>query len=190
MGYAIAGAARDAGAKVQLVSGPTALEAPPGVDRVPVVSARDMYEAVMSRAEAADIFIGAAAVADYRPEAYSEQKIKKGDGGRSLALERTDDIIAAVSTLTRRPFTVGFAAETNDVEAHALGKLTRKSLDMIAANQVGRPGTGFASDENALSVYWSDGRRELGKSSKTDLAAALIDLIIERSRAKYQTETA
>ena len=186
MGYAVAVAAAEAGARVSLVSGPTALPAPPGVERIDVTSAEDMYTKVMARAARCDIFIAAAAVGDYRPARCAEQKIKKEDGPATLDLVRTPDIAAGVAAMDGGPFTVGFAAETESVQAHAQDKLERKGLDMIAANRVGLPDRGFASDRNALSVLWRDGgSRELGLAPKAELARSLIALVAERYRAEH-----
>ena len=186
MGYAVAAAAVEAGARVTLVSGPTALAVPPGVERVDVASAEEMHGEVMARAAGCDVFVAAAAVADYRPARVAEQKIKKSDGPAALDLVRTPDIIAAVAALDDGPFTVGFAAETESVEVHARDKLERKGLDMIAANRVGLPDRGFASERNALSVLWRDGGcRELELAPKADLARSLVGLVAERYRAEH-----
>ena len=186
MGYAVAAAAAEEGAVVSLVSGPTALPAPPGVERIDVTSAGEMHAEVMARAGGCDIFIAAAAVADYRPARREEQKIKKGDGPAALDLVRTPDIVAGVAALDDPPFTVGFAAETQSVEAHALEKLERKGLDMIAANRVGLPDRGFASERNALSVLWrGGGRRELALAPKAELARSLVGIVAERYRAEH-----
>ena len=186
MGYAVAVAAAEAGARVSLVSGPTALPGPPGVERIDVTSAEEMYTKVMARAARCDIFIAAAAVGDYRPARCAEQKIKKEDGPATLDLVRTPDIAAGVAAMDGGPFTVGFAAETESVQAHAQHKLERKGLDMIAANRVGLPDRGFASDRNALSVLWRDGgSRELGLAPKAELARSLIALVAERYRAEH-----
>ena len=184
MGYAVAVAAVEEGARVSLVSGPTTLPAPSGIDRIEVASAEEMYAEVMARAGGCDIFIAAAAVADYRPARRAERKIKKGDGPAVLDLVRTPDIVAAVAAMDDRPFTVGFAAETEALEAHAKDKLERKGLDMIAANRVGLPDRGFASERNALSVLWRDGGRELALASKAELARSLMGLVAERYRAE------
>ena len=184
MGYAVAGAAVEAGARVSLVSGPTALPAPPGVERIDVTSAGEMYAEVMARAAGRDVFIAAAAVADYRPAHRAERKIRKGDGPAAIELVRTPDILAAVAAMDGGPFTVGFAAETESVHAHARDKLERKGLDMIAANRVGLPDRGFASERNALSVLWPGGGRELDLAPKAELARRLIDLVAERYRAE------
>ncbi len=189
MGYAIAAAAIEAGATVTLVSGPVALPTPAHATRVDVESAAQMYEAVMSRVSQCDIFIGAAAVADYRPQHVAASKIKKTHADMSLALECTPDILASVAALQSTelgaPFTVGFAAETDDLEVHAQAKRAAKSLDMIAANWVGRPGTGFDSDENALTLFWDGGGTQLPQSSKDKLARQLITIIAERAHARY-----
>ena len=186
MGYAVAVAAAEAGARVSLVSGPTALPAPPGVERIDVTSAEEMYSQVMARAARCDIFIAAAAVGDYRPARCAEQKIKKEDGPATLDLVRTPDIVAGIAAMDGGPFTVGFAAETESVQAHAQDKLDRKGLDMIAANRVGLPDRGFASERNALSVLWRDGgSRELGLASKAEIARSLMALVAERYRAEH-----
>ena len=184
MGYAVAGAAAEAGARVSLVSGPTALPAPPGVERIDVTSAGEMHAEVMARAAGRDVFIAAAAVADHRPAHRAERKIRKGDGPAAIELVRTPDILAAVAAMDGGPFTVGFAAETESVQAHARDKLERKGLDMIAANRVGLPDRGFASERNALSVLWPGGGRELDLAPKAELARRLIDLVAERYRAE------
>ena len=185
MGYAVAVAAVEEGARVSLVSGPTTLPAPSGIDRIEVTSAEEMYAEVMARAARCDVFIAAAAVADYRPARCAERKIKKGDGPAVLDLVRTPDILAAVAAMDDRPFTVGFAAETEALEARAKDKLERKGLDMIAANRVGLPDRGFASERNALRVLWRDGgSRELGLAPKAELARSLMGLVAERYRAE------
>jgi phosphopantothenoylcysteine decarboxylase/phosphopantothenate--cysteine ligase len=178
MGYAMAHAAQQAGAKVILVSGKTNLIPPQFVDFIEVYSAQEMFDAVMKELELKiDIFIGTAAVADYRPIRSENQKIKKNQSIMSIELERTPDILANVAKASPRPFTVGFAAETQDVEKYALSKLNKKNLDMIAANQVGIPNQGFDSDNNALQVFWRDGSMELPHASKTKLARQLIEII-------------
>ena len=185
MGYAVAGAAVEAGARVSLVSGPTALPAPPGVERLDVTSAGEMHAEVMARAAGCDVFIATAAVADYRPAHCADQKVKKGNGPATVEFVRTPDILAAVAAMDGGPFTVGFAAETESVRAHAQDKLERKGLDMIAANRVGLPDRGFASERNALSVLWPGGGREFGLAPKAELARRLIDLVAERYRAEH-----
>ena len=186
MGYALAEAAAGAGARVTLVSGPTAISTPPRVECVEVMTAAEMCEAVMGRVGDASILIAAAAVADHRPAVYRDRKIKKNGAGEALALERTPDILAEVATLSRRPFTVGFAAETDEVEANARAKLQAKALDLIAANRVDGPGVGFASEDNALDVYWaSGGGLHLGYKPKRVLAEELVALIAQRYRAAH-----
>lgn len=177
MGYAIAQAAQQAGAKVILISGKTNLTPPQFIDFIEVYSAQDMFDAVMKNLKETDIFIGTAAVADYRPIRSENEKIKKNQDIMSIELERTPDILANVAKASPRPFVVGFAAETQDVEKYALSKLNKKNLDMIAANQVGLPNQGFDSDNNALHVFWRDGSMELPHTSKTKLAKQLIEII-------------
>ena len=186
MGYAIAGAAAEAGARVSLVSGPTELATPPGLERIDVCSAEEMYAETIARATDCDIFIAAAAVADYRPAQSSDRKIKKTEGGTTLELVRTPDIVASVASMNDGPFTVGFAAETESVHSHARDKLERKGLDMIAGNQVGLPDRGFASERNALCVLWRGGGRDLPLAPKSELARTLIELVSERYRAEHQ----
>lgn len=183
MGFAVARAAQQAGARVTLVSGPVSLPAPEQVRRIDVVSAQQMLEACEREVDAQDIVVAAAAVADYRPVAVAPHKMKKEQGTPALTLEHTPDILASLASRPRRPFLVGFAAETQDVEAHARRKLERKSLDMIAANDVGIPGLGFESDDNALQVIWREGGVVLTRASKELLARQLVDLIAERYRA-------
>lgn len=182
MGFAIADAAATLGAEVTLISGPVTLTTPAKVKRINVQSALEMHAAVMAHAQQHDIFIGCAAVADYRPDVIAEQKIKKNEQSDTLCITmvKNPDIVASVAALTeRRPFTVGFAAETQDVEKYALGKLTKKKLDMICANDVSISGQGFDSNDNALMVYWSNGQHALPLSSKRELAQALM-LFIHR----------
>ena len=181
MGFAVAAAARDAGAEVTLISGPVALSTPSGVHRIDVETAAQMYQAVHAVIAQADIYIGAAAVADYTPTCCASIKIKKTSDHLDLSLERAPDILASVAVLERRPFTVGFAAETNDVERHARDKLSRKRLDLIAANEVGTD-RAFDCEDNALLVLWPGGRRELALKSKADLAREFIALLAERFR--------
>ena len=183
MGYALAAAAREQGARVTLVSGPVSLPVPAGVERVDVESALQMHDAVMQRAAKADIFIACAAVADYRVDQAAAQKIKKSNTSMTLELVPNPDILAAVAALEQRPFCVGFAAETTDLEKYALDKLERKKLDMIAANAVGEAGSGFNADSNQLEVFWRDGRESLARASKTEIARRLIELVAERYTA-------
>jgi phosphopantothenoylcysteine decarboxylase / phosphopantothenate---cysteine ligase len=178
MGFAVAHAAREAGAEVILVSGPVALPTPPGVQRVEVESAADMLAAVLREVETTDIFISTAAVADYRPTHTYDQKIKKTSDHMDLAMERTTDIVGTVAARAQRPFVVGFAAETESVEQNARSKLLKKNLDMIAANEVGTD-KAFDCEDNHLVVLWRTGRRELGRASKSTLAGRLIGLIAE-----------
>jgi phosphopantothenoylcysteine decarboxylase/phosphopantothenate--cysteine ligase len=153
------------------------------VRRIDVETAEDMYRKVHDEIAGADIFIGCAAVADYRPHSAAEQKIKRTASEIDLKLVRSPDTLASVAALPRPPFTVGFAAETNDVAKHAREKLDRKRIDMIAANQVG-PDCGFDRETNTLTVFWSGGGElALGEGSKPLLARRLVDLIAERYRS-------
>jgi phosphopantothenoylcysteine decarboxylase / phosphopantothenate---cysteine ligase len=179
MGFAVAEAARDAGAEVILISGPVNVCTPPGIRRVDVETADQMLAAVNENLGGTDIFIAAAAVSDYRPVQVSMEKIKKTSDSLMLALSRTTDILATVAAGAARPFVVGFAAETQNVERNALAKLEGKNLDMIAANQVGE-GLAFDQDDNALTVYWRGGGRELKRAGKAQIAAELVALIAER----------
>ena len=179
MGFAVAAAAREAGAHVTLVSGPVQLQTPTGVTRINVESARDMYAAVHRHVAEADVFIAAAAVADFQPVTIAKQKIKKQGVSVKLDLEPAPDIVKSVADMAKRPFVVGFAAETNDVEDNARSKLKRKKLDMIAANHVG-DGIAFDCDDNALTVIWPGGKVEVPRGPKIDVARALIGLIVER----------
>ena len=179
MGFAVAAAAREAGAHVTIVSGPVQLQTPVGVTRINVESARDMYAAVHRHVADADVFIAAAAVADFQPVTIAKQKIKKHGGSVNLELEPAPDIIKSVADMQRRPFVVGFAAETNDVEDNARIKLKRKKLDMIAANQVG-DGIAFDCEDNALTVIWPGGKLEVARGPKIEVARELIALIAQR----------
>jgi phosphopantothenoylcysteine decarboxylase/phosphopantothenate--cysteine ligase len=182
MGYAVAQAAREAGAQVLLISGPVALADPPGVSVQRVRSALDMHRAVLEALAGVDVFIGTAAVADYRPAAPAASKIKKDQDRLTVELVRNPDILAEVAARADRPFTVGFAAETDDVLSYARRKLDEKRLDLIAANTVGA-GQGFEVDDNALTLLWPGGQRELSRASKAALARQLIEVIGERLRA-------
>ena len=185
MGFAVADAARRLGAEVTLVSGPVALDPPAGVGVVPVGSAAEMHREVMSRAAGCDIFIATAAVADYTPAAAAPGKLKKAAAPLHLDLRPTPDILAEVAALAAPPFTVGFAAETEELERHARAKLERKRLDLIAGNRVGGPDLGFDSDRNALLVLWpGGGRAEMPAGPKTLLARQLLALVTERFLAK------
>ncbi len=182
MGFAIAAAAARRGAHVVLVAGPVALATPAGVERVDVRSATQMHAAVLA-ALPADAYIGAAAIADYTPAHVAASKIKKRAGHLTLELVPTADILAEVAVHAMRPrLVVGFAAETDNLEAYARGKLEKKKVDLIAANRVGLLGSGFESDDNALEVYWPGGALALGPAPKTELAGQLLDLIAARLR--------
>lgn len=176
MGFALAEAVVEAGGRAILVSGPVNLATPARVERIDVVSSADMYQAVFDHLDQADVFIAAAAVTDYKPMTVSEHKIKKVQDTLTLELGRTQDILSAVARESE-VFCVGFAAETEQLEQHAQDKLNNKDIDMIAANWVNRPGLGFDSDENALTVFWTDGRKVLEHATKSTLARQLIHLI-------------
>jgi len=176
MGFALAEAVVDAGGRAILISGPVNLDTPPRVERVEVVSSADMYKAVFEYIEQADVFIAAAAVTDYKPVSASAHKIKKDQEHLTLELCRTQDILSSVAQASDA-FCVGFAAETDQLEEHALAKLKNKGIDMIAANWVNRPGLGFDSDENALTVLWADGRKVLEHGKKSALARQLLHII-------------
>lgn len=176
MGYALAIAARDAGATVTLVSGPVHLPKPVGINIIDVVNTQDMYDAVMANAHSIDIFIGVAAVADYRPIEVATQKIPKTAETMQLTLVRNPDIAASVSALEHRPYMVGFAAETEHLIQNATAKKKRKNLDMVIANQVGQ-NLGFDQDENSAIVLWNNQQKVYDKMSKQKLARELIVLI-------------
>ena len=183
MGFSMATAAAETGAEVILVAGPVHLATPPGVTRIDVETASQMHEAV-EKIESIDIFIGCAAVADYRPQQYHDKKIKKtAEKQREISLIENPDILAGVSQRKQKPFIVGFAAETDNITDYAKEKMVRKQLDMIAANQVGK-GLGFAVDTNALQVFWHQGDAVLPQALKSHLARELMRLIIERYDAK------
>ena len=188
MGYALAEAAAALGATVRLISGPVSLPCPEGVERIAVETALEMHEVATRLAPASDIFIGCAAVADYRAESAAEHKIKKVEGDEELVLRlvKNPDIIAAVAALpvAARPLVVGFAAETRDLEAYARDKLTRKGLDMIVANDVSREGLGFGSDNNAALVLWGDGQESLAPQPKRELADAVVRHALARLAAR------
>jgi phosphopantothenoylcysteine decarboxylase/phosphopantothenate--cysteine ligase len=179
MGFAVAAAARAAGAEVVMITGPVALTTPAGVRRIDVESAADMLAAVESEIGAAQIFVGTAAVADYRPARRAAQKIKKSSAELNVEVERTVDILATVAARAKRPFVVGFAAETEQLEQHAKAKLLKKNLDMIAANDVGDEKV-FDRDENTLVVLWRNGRQQIGPASKPEVAVQLVALLGER----------
>ncbi|MEZ9409295.1 bifunctional phosphopantothenoylcysteine decarboxylase/phosphopantothenate--cysteine ligase CoaBC [Vibrio lentus] len=180
MGYALAEAAAKQGATVTLVSGPVSLATPNQVTRIDVDSAQQMFDVVSANAAQHDIFISCAAVADYRPETIADQKLKKVDGKDDMTIQmvKNPDIVASVASMTEgRPFTVGFAAETQDVEKYARGKLERKNLDMICANDVSVEGQGFNSSSNELHLYWKDGDKSLPLDSKDTLGFQILDQI-------------
>jgi phosphopantothenoylcysteine decarboxylase / phosphopantothenate---cysteine ligase len=176
MGYAMARAALEAGANVTLVTGPVSLQAPDQVNCVKVNTAKEMRDVVLSNADDADIFIAAAAVADYRCEEIAEQKIKKSEKTLSIKLEKNPDVLADVANLLSSPFTVGFAAETESLKDNAIKKLKGKGLDMIAANLVGDE-LGFDKEDNALEVFWSGGSLSLQTAPKEKLARQLVNVI-------------
>ncbi len=177
MGYALAEAAIEAGAEVTLVSGPTYIAKPERANIVDVVSALDMHSAVMSTIDQQDIFIGVAAVADYRPVDSADQKIKKNADQMTITMVKNPDILADVASRDTPPFCVGFAAETNDVVEYARGKLEHKKLDLIAANHVGGSETGFGTTDNAITLISNDNAIELPRQHKSALARQLISEI-------------
>jgi phosphopantothenoylcysteine decarboxylase/phosphopantothenate--cysteine ligase len=184
MGYALAQAAKKFGAKVNLISGPVNLPPPNGIDIVNVETAEQMHQAVMATVVDTDIYIGAAAVADYIPELTEQSKIKKHHVKTNLTLTKTKDILADVAALKTPPFTVGFAAETDDLENYAKTKLREKKLDMIAANWVGKKQGGFDSDQNALEIFWHNGHQSLPLTNKIQLAEELLKLIASHYHEK------
>lgn len=179
MGYAIANAAANEGAKVTLISGPVNIATPQGVDVISVNSAIEMHQASMALVNDATVFIACAAVADYRVDEIASQKIKKTTetDHMQINLVKNPDIVADVASSPNKPFTVGFAAETQDVEQYAKGKLKRKNLDLIAANNVAIAGQGFNSDENALCVYSEHKKTEIALADKIAVAVQLVQLI-------------
>ena len=184
LGFAVAAAAAAMGAQVTLVAGPVALATPAGVRRVDVRSAAQMHEAVLAALPGQDAYLGAAAIADYTPAEVLPQKLKKSGDTLTLTLVRTADVLADVAAHPSRPrLVVGFAAETRDLEAYARDKLHRKGLDLIAANDVARAGQGFESDDNALSVFWREGRLDIAHGPKPAVARALLALVADRLEA-------
>ncbi len=178
MGFALAKAAFEAGATVTVIHGPTSSKPAAGITSVCVRSAAQMHEAVMAQVHSVDIFIAAAAVADYRPRTVHEAKLKKeGQDSLTLELVKNPDILMDVCRLQEKPFCVGFAAETNDVSAHAKDKMKRKGADMIVANRVGGPRGGFDDDANAVTVFWSNESEEFELVNKSILAVRLLRLI-------------
>ena len=188
MGYAIAQAAAVQGAEVIVISGPVNITQPVGVEVQDVQTAEEMYAATLAAVADADIFIAAAAVADYRPAQVAGQKIKKKNEQMSIELVRCPDILATVAALDTAPFTVGFAAETENLTDYARGKLEKKRLDMIVANRVGSD-CGFDSDDNAATVLWKDGEKHFPTTSKTDLARDIIELAAQRFYAVRGSNT-
>lgn len=190
MGFSLAQAALDAGANVTLVAGPVQINAPEKIHRIDVESARQMHAAVMNSIQQQHIFIATAAVADYCPSTHHKNKLKKSEAELNLSLQLNPDILADVAALKDAPFTVGFAAETNNIEQYAKTKLTSKNLNMIAANKVSYDSDtgdsiGFNSEFNALDVYWNQGHLKLARENKNQIAQKLIALIAEH----YQSET-
>lgn len=188
MGFAIAAAAAKRGANVTLISGPVNLTTPAGVTRININSAVEMQQAALACAIKNEIFIACAAVADFRPAQVAEQKMKKQPGNEEMVIQlvKNPDIVASIAALTeQRPFTVGFAAETQNVEHYARGKLTTKNLDLICANDVSVQGQGFNSDTNALHLYWPNGDKALPLATKADLGQQLVTEIV----ALYQHAT-
>lgn len=187
MGFAVAVAAAEAGADVTLISGPVHLPTPTNVYRIDVETAQQMHSKVMEHVQHCDVFIACAAVADFRPQQFEQNKIKKTENDQlQLVFEPTLDIVSAVTAEEHAPFVVGFAAETSSADVYAKDKLVKKKLDMIAANRVG-VGVGFAVNENELEVFWKGDSRLLPKAPKKQLARDLMTLIIERYNAKNTT---
>ncbi|CAI3156054.1 Coenzyme A biosynthesis bifunctional protein CoaBC [Acinetobacter calcoaceticus] len=189
MGFALAAACYAAGAQVTLIAGPVSLDTPNGVKRVNVASARQMLDISMNSLETGcDIFIATAAVADYRVAEIAEHKIKKAGDELNVSLVKNPDIVATIAGQEKRPFMVGFAAETQNVEEYAAGKLVAKKLDMIACNDVSRADIGFASDENAMTVFFAENyhmkKRELEKASKQEISQQLVEAISDALRRK------
>lgn len=185
MGYALALAAAEAGARTFLISGPTNLAVPDRVTRIDVTSAQQMYDASLQEATSCDLFIGAAAVADYRPVTIAAQKLKKNHSDQmTIELVKNPDIIAAVAALQPKPFTVGFAAESENLLTYARTKLQQKNLDLVVANNIATEGIGFDSDDNAVTLIDLNSEQELTQRSKQQLARDLIALLAERLPAQ------
>ena len=187
MGFALAEASVELGAQVVLVAGPTACRASGHIERIDVETAQDMAEAVKSKLTGCHIFISAAAVADYRVKAVADQKIKKTTDELTLSLTRNPDILSGVASSPERPFTVGFAAETENLLENAQSKLLRKGLDMVLANDVSKADRGFDVDVNQVSVVWKEGQKELALMPKLILARQIMEIISERYHAKSST---
>ncbi|NRA24892.1 MAG: bifunctional phosphopantothenoylcysteine decarboxylase/phosphopantothenate--cysteine ligase CoaBC [Oleispira sp.] len=183
MGYALAEAARDAGARVTIISGPVRLDTPEKVSVTQVKSANDMLTACLEQSDC-DIFIAAAAVADYRPLQIAQQKIKKSGEQMQMALIKNPDIVATIAQLEDKPFVIGFAAEPQDVATYARGKLTKKNLDMIIANDVSNTDIGFNSDNNAVTVFWGENQQDFPRMAKSALAHELIELVAHQFSKK------
>ncbi|MBT8444685.1 MAG: bifunctional phosphopantothenoylcysteine decarboxylase/phosphopantothenate--cysteine ligase CoaBC, partial [Gammaproteobacteria bacterium] len=188
MGFAVAQAAARAGANVTLVAGPVSLDTPGGVERIDVETAAQMSDAVLDRAARCDIYIGAAAISDYRPGVVQEQKIKKKAATLQVDMVKSSDVLAEVAALERGPFTVGFAAETEKLEEHARAKLTGKKLDMIVGNLVGE-GLCFDRDDNSVLILWSDGSKAIDRMPKTQLADRIIDTVADRYQGAARAPT-
>ena len=180
MGYAIARAAQQAGANVRLISGPVSLACPHQVERIDVETAEEMLQHSLAKINDCDIFIATAAVADYRPCQIAREKIKKTDDNIIIELEKNPDILAQVAASKQAPYTLGFAAETQNLKEYALAKLKQKNLNMIAANQVGLTDSGFNSEYNALEIFWPGGQQSLQRASKQTLAFQLIEILAEQ----------
>ncbi|MFT7008046.1 MAG: phosphopantothenoylcysteine decarboxylase/phosphopantothenate--cysteine ligase [Colwellia sp.] len=185
MGYAIAQEALRAGAKVTLISGPVAISPPIGCQLISVVSAQEMHDEALNYAKKCTTFVACAAVADYRVANIAEQKIKKTNDAMQLELVKNKDIVADVASLTNKPFIIGFAAETQNVEHYAHGKLIRKNLDLIAANDVAKSGQGFNSDNNALTLFSAIDKTEIPLANKQIIAKKLVSLINQHYLAKH-----
>ena len=183
MGYALAEAAREAGARVTIISGPVRLDTPEKVSVTQVKSANDMLTACLEQSDC-DIFIAAAAVADYRPLQIAQQNIKKSGEQMQMALIKNPDIVATIAQLEDKPFVIGFAAETQDVATYARGKLTKKNLDMIIANDVSNTDIGFNSDNNAVTVFWGENQQDFPRMAKSALAHELIELVAHQFSKK------
>jgi phosphopantothenoylcysteine decarboxylase/phosphopantothenate--cysteine ligase len=188
MGYALAEAARDAGARVTIISGPVRLTAPDKVTVIAVESASEMLAASLEQQKNCDIFIAAAAVADYRPIQVAQQKIKKSGEQMQISLIKNPDIVATIAQLEDNPFVVGFAAETQDVATYARGKLKSKNLNMIVANDVSNSDIGFNSDSNSVTVYWGENQQDFPLMSKSALSNELIELIAHQYTAPTNSE--
>lgn len=181
MGYAMAQAAAELGAETILISGPVSLPVPAGVKRVMVESAKEMYDAVLAQYDHADIVVKTAAVADYRPKDIASSKVKKKDGESVLELERTDDILKTLGSMKQHQLLIGFAAETDDVDTYAKGKLEKKNADYIIANDVSKAQRGFDADTNAVTVFGKDDfQQQFDLMPKPVLAKRLLELIVER----------